>query len=258
MSVRRLPFVLVCALLLATSVPQQAAAQDEEPTPMVYATYFQCEPGLSARASEIIRDSWGPIAQAGVESGGLSAWGSLTHHTGGEWSRAIYHVGTDRAQLFTALDEMGAEWQDSDPDAAAEFWEACDEHEDYVWTFVNGSEPVAEVAQDRSTAGMSIYWVCEEGRGDLIDLLAEQVFAPAWDAQVEAGLVNSWSWFAHYMGDKYRRLMVADAASNEDLMTARDNVIEWVGANESGLAGEFSNVCNGHVDYLWNIESSYP
>jgi len=31
------------------------------------------------------------------------------HHTGGGWSRAIYHVAMDRAQLFATLDEMGAE-----------------------------------------------------------------------------------------------------------------------------------------------------
>lgn len=249
---------LACAGLLAVSVPQQASAQDDEPTPVVYATYFQCEPGSSARASEIIRDSWGPIAQAHIDAGTLRAWGSLTHHTGGAWSRAVYHVGTDRAQVFTALDEMNAEWQSSDPDAAAEFSEACDEHEDYVWTYVNGSEPVAEVAQERPTAGMSVYWVCDEGRGALIDLLSEEVFAPAWNAQVESGLIDSWSWFGHFMGDKYRRLLVADGSSHENLMAARDNVIEWVGDNESGLAGEFSNVCNGHVDYLWNIEASAP
>ena len=258
MRVRPVSVAIVCTLLLAASIPQQAVAQDDEPTPIVYGTYFQCEPGSSARASEIIRDSWGPIAQARIESGDLTAWGSLTHHTGGEWSRVIYHVALDRAQLMTTLDEMGAEWRASDEDAVEEFWEACEEHEDYVWNYVNGSAPAANVAQDRSTTGLSIYWVCEEGRGALIDMLAEQVFAPAWDAQVEAGLLNSWSWFAHFLGGEYRRLLVADAASHEALLTARDNVIESVGENSSGLAGEFSRVCDGHTDYLWNIEVSSP
>jgi hypothetical protein len=211
---------------------------------------------MSARASEIMRDSWGPIAQAHVDAGHLTAWGSLTHHTGGEWSRVVYHVANDRAQLLETLDAMGAEWQQSDPEAVAELWDACDEHEDYVWNYVNGSEPVTEVAQDRSNSGLSIYWVCEEGRGALIDLLAEEVFAPAWNAQVEAGLINSWSWFAHFLGGEYRRLMVADGVDHNAVLTARDNVIEWVGENSSGLAGEFSRVCNGHTDYLWSIEGS--
>ena len=257
MSVRRYSVALVCALLLTASIPQQLAAQDEDPTPVVYATYFQCEPGSSARAGEIIRDSWGPIAQSRIDSGALSAWGSLSHHTGGDWDRVIYHVATDRAQLMATLDEMNAEWQANGGDEIDEFGEACDEHEDYMWNYVNGSDPATEIAQNRSTAGLSIYWVCEEGRGALIDLLAEQVFAPAWDAQVEAGLINSWSWFAHFLGGEYRRLLVADAASNDALLTARDNVIEAMGET-SGLAGEFSRVCNGHTDYLWSVEVAAP
>jgi hypothetical protein len=258
MRVRPFSVAIVCTLLLAASVPQTVFAQDDEPTPLVYGTYFQCDPAQSARASEIIRDSWGPIAQAHIDAGDLSAWGSLTHNTGGEWSRAIYLVAMDRAQLFTTVDDMVAEWNESDPEAAAEFWEACDEHEDYVWTYVHGSTPPEAVAQQRPTAGLSTYWVCDEGRGALADLLSEQVFAEAWNEQVESGLINSWSWFAHFIGDKYRRLLVADASSHEDLMTARDNVIEWAENNAASLSGEFSNVCNGHVDYLWDIELSSP
>lgn len=258
MTGRHLTVTLVCALMVAASSPRTGAAQDEEPTPMVYASYFQCEPGSAARASEIIRDSWGPLAEARVESGDLTAWGSLTHHTGGEWSRVIYHVAADRAGLFSTLDEMGAEWRQADPDAVDEFWEACDEHEDYVWTYVDGSDPATELARDRSTAGLSIYWVCDEGRGPLADQLAETVFAPAWNAQVEAGLLNSWSWMAHFLGGKYRRILVADGASHDDLLTARGNVIEYVQENSPGLAAEFSDVCNGHTDYLWDIEISSP
>jgi len=135
--------------------------------------------------------------------------------------------------------------------------EACDEHEDYVWNYVDGSAPATEVAQNRSNAGLSIYWVCEEGRGALIDLLAEELFAPAWNAQVEAGVINSWSWFSHFLGGEYRRLLVADGVDHNAVLTARDNVIELMGEN-AGLAGEFSRVCNGHADYLWNIEGAAP
>lgn len=258
MSVRRLPVAFVCALLLAASAPQLAVAQDEDPTPIIYGSYMKCDMGASAETSAIIRDSWAPLAQARIDSGALTAWGSLTHRTGGAWTRVLYHVAMDRAQLFSTVDEMVAEWLETEPEAAAAFWEACDEHEDYVWTYVHGSAPAEEVARQRPTAGMSVYWVCDEGRGALADLLSKEVFAEAWDAQVESGLINSWSWFAHFLGDKYRRLLVADAQSHEDLMAARDNVIEWAGENAASLAGEFSNVCNGHVDYLWNIEITAP
>lgn len=258
MRLRSFSAAFVCTLLLAAGAPQSAAAQDEEPTPIVYGVYLTCDASATERASEIIRDSWGPLAQARVDAGDLMAWGSATHHSGGSWSRILYHVAMDRAQLFTSVEEMVVEWQETAPEAAAEFWGLCDEHEDYVWTYVNGSRPAEEVAQERPTAGISVYWVCDEGRGPLIDLLAEEVFAEAWNAQVEAGLVDSWSWYSHFIGDKYRRLLVTDGATHNDLLTARDNVLEWVGDNKANLAGEFSNVCNGHVDYLWNIEISSP
>lgn len=258
MKVRNHTVTFACALLMMAGAPHAALAQDDEPEPLIYGTYFQCDPGASGRAGEIIRDSWGPIAQARIDAGELAAWGSLTHHTGGAWSRAIYHVGTDRAQLFATLDEMGAEWQASDPDAVAEFWDGCDEHEDYVWTYVTGSRAAADVARERAAAGMSTYWVCDEGRGALADLLVEKVMAEAWNEQVEAGLISSWGWYSHLLGDKYRRLLVADGASHADVMTARDNVIAWLGDNAAGLAREFNDVCNGHVDYLWNVELAAP
>ena len=258
MSVRRFSVAVVCALLLTAIVPGAAVAQEDEAPMLVYASYLTCDPSQSGRVGEIIRETWAPIAQAHVDAGDIAAWGSLTHNTGGSWSRVIYHAATDRGALFDALNQMGAEWMENHADAATELWEACGEHEDYVWTNVNGSRAAGELVADRPAAGMSVYWVCDAGRGPLIDLLAETAFAPAWDAQVESGLINSWSWYAHLIGDKYRRLLVADGANHEALLTARDNVIEWVGDNYAGLGAEFTKVCNSHVDYLWDIEASGP
>ena len=253
---RRFAVSLASLLLLVASVPQGAVAQEDEPEPVIYGVYMQCEPSEAARASELILESWGPVVQARVDAGDLAAWGSLTHHTGGSWSRAVYLVAMDRSKLFQVLDESGAEWMESDPEGASELWEICDEHEDYVWTYVNGSAPASDIAQERPTAAMSVYWVCDEGQEAVADLIVDNVMAKAWNAQVEAGLIANWGWYAHFLGDKYRRLLVADGASHEALLEARDNVIEWVGDNESALGSAFNNVCNGHVDYLWNIESS--
>jgi hypothetical protein len=253
---RRFPIALVCTLLLAASVPGLAMAQEDEPEPVIYGVYLQCEPAQAARASELIRESWGPIVQAHVDAGNIASWGALTHHTGGSWSRAVYLVGMDRSQLFQTLDETGAEWMEADPDGATEFWEICDEHEDYVWSYVDGSAPAEEIVQDRPTAGMSVYWVCDQNQQAVADLIVENVMAKAWNAQVEAGLINNWGWYAHVLGDKYRRLLAVDGASHNALLEARENVIGWVGENEPALGSAFSNACNEHVDYLWNIESS--
>jgi hypothetical protein len=253
---RRCPVALVSALLLAASVPSLAAAQEDDPQPIVYGVYLTCEPAETARASELILESWAPIMQARVDAGDIRSWGSLTHHTGGSWSRAVYLVAMDRARLFQTLNETGAEWMEADPEGAAEFWEICDEHEDYVWTYVDGSAPAADIVRERPGAAMSVYWVCDQNQQAVADLIVENVMAKAWNAQVEAGLINNWSWYAHMIGDKYRRLLAVDGASHDALLEARENVIAWVGENEPALGSAFSNACNEHVDYLWNIESS--
>ena len=175
---------------------------------------------------------------------------------GGSWSRVVYLVAMDRAQLFQTLNETGAEWMEADPEGAAEFWEICDEHEDYVWTYVDGSAPAEDIVRDRPGAAMSVYWVCDQNQQAVADLIVENVMAKAWNAQVEAGLVNAWGWYSHLIGDKYRRLLAIDGASHDALLEARENVIQWVGENEPALGSAFSNACNEHVDYLWNIESS--
>jgi hypothetical protein len=257
MSFRRSWIALVCALLLTAVVPGQVAAQDDEVRPLVYGVYMQCNTGAQARVTEIVRDTWGPVVEGRIASGDLSAWGMITHHTGGPWERAVYFVGTDRARMMGALDGMVGDLA-ADEDAFAEVWSHCPTHEDYIWQYTSGSDPAAEVAQTRPTAGMSTYWVCDEGREAMADLLAEEVFGPLWDAQVEAGLINSWGWFSHFVGGEYRRLLVIDGADHESLLAARGAVIEQSNAESGALAAEFSNVCNGHTDYLWNIEISSP
>lgn len=257
MSVRRFSVALVFGFWLAASIPESAVAQEEDPAPIVYASYFECE-AAGQSAGDIIRDSWAPIAQSRVDSGALTAWGSLVHNTGGEWSRVLYHVATDRAGLFATIDEMVAEWLANESEAAAAFWDECDEHEDYVWEYVTGSDPAIELAQERPSAGMSVYYVCDQGRGALADLLVEEVFAPLWNEQVESGLINSWSWMSHLLGGQYRRILVADGATHDALLTARGNVIQAVNESSGSLAAEFSDVCNGHTDYLWNIEMAGP
>jgi hypothetical protein len=247
----------LCVVLLPLATADDAAAQDEA-TPIVYGVYLECNPALGQRLSEIVADVWGPMVRQRIDSGDLTAWGMITHATGGPWNRALYQVGTDLARLLGAVDEMVAEWAESSPETLTEFWDACGDHEDYVWRYVTGSAPAEQVAVARPTAGMSTYWVCDEGRGSLVDLIVEEAFASIYDAQVEAGLLNSWSWFSHFVGGEYRRLLVMDGASHEELLTARDNVLEAIGDEHAGLGSEFTNVCNGHTDYLWNIEIAEP
>lgn len=243
------------ALLIPLAVGD-AVAQEEE-TAYVYASYYQCGPG-QGRAFEIIRDLWGPIVQAHMDAGHVGAWGTLGHNTGSTWSMAIYHVGTDLVALDTALEGMVSQFVAENADAAAEFGAACPTHEDYIWTTGPGSEAGAGVAQGRANAGFSVYYVCDEGREAVADLIMENVYAPVYDRQVEEGRLNSWGWLSHFVGGEYRRLLIMDGADHGSLLEARNQIIEELGSTDPALGAEFSDVCNGHQDVMWDIVISQP
>jgi hypothetical protein len=232
-----------------------ASAQEDE-TAYVYASYYQCSGGLSD-AIATLRDDWGPIVQAHMDANHISAWGALTHATGNPWTMAIYHVGAEIGVLNTALDEALATYFEQHPEEGAAFGESCPTHEDYIWTSSLGSQPALTVAQDRADAGMSVYWVCDEGKEAVADLIVENVWAPVYDQLVADGSLNSWSWLSHFVGGKYRRALITDGADHGTLLEARNQALEATGEN-AGLAAAFSDVCNGHTDVLWDIAISVP
>lgn len=170
---------------------------------------------------------------------------------------AVYHVGEELGVLKTALDDAQDEYFEGHAEAGARFGDTCPTHEDYVWTTGPGSAPGAAIAQQRPGAGMSVYYVCDEGKEALADLLVEEVMGPLYDRQVAEGRLNSWGWLSHFIGGKYRRALVTDAASQADLLEARNRIIE-ADARNPALSAAFNEVCNGHTDVLWNIAVSRP
>lgn len=240
---------------LALLVPWAASAQEEE-TAYVYASYYECGPGRS-EAMATLRDGWGPMVQEMMDAGAVSAWGLLSHDTGNEWSIAVYHVGSDLAALNDALDQGLTEYAGANPEDMAALTAACPTHVDYIWTTGPGSEPGAAMAQDRASAGLSVYYVCEEGREPVADLIVENVVGPALDRQVREGRINGWGWLSHFVGGEYRRLLSVDGPDHGSILEARTQWIEETG-EEAALMAEFNNVCNGHTDVLWDIVESHP
>lgn len=254
----RLPSLLAAAgiVLPLAAAPGTTDAQDDAAA-YVYASYYQCASGSIGDAVENVRENWTPIVQEHLDAGAVNAWGALTHQTGNAWSLVLYHVGPDLDPLTGALD-LGIERLNSEsPEATSAFGDACPTHEDYVWVTDMSSGSASTVAQGRSEAGLSVYWVCDEGREAVADLIFGQVMAPLWDEQIEEGLVNSWSWLEHYLGGEYRRALVLDGPDHASLLEARINTIEAMAENP-GLGAAFSEVCNGHQDNLYEIVISRP
>lgn len=241
--------------VLGLSLAPPLAAQEPD-TAFVYASYWRCG-GDFSDAVATIRDDWAPLMQRRVDAGDVAAWGLLTHDTGNDWSLAIYHIGPDYNALKAALDETQQEYFEANQEAAQGFGEACPSHEDYVWMTGAGSEPGGAVAQQRSGTGMSVYYVCDEGREAVADLIVDRVWAPVLDRQVSEGKLGSWVWLSHFLGGKYRKALVTDGADAATLLEARDEFIEATAEN-GALGAAFSDVCNGHQDIIWNIAVSRP
>ena len=242
------------ALCLAYAAPTAAQEDDQA---FIYGIYYQCAPGSVGDAVQDLQANWTPVMQDYLDAGDLTSWGAVTHSTGNDWSIVLYHVGPDVNAVTNAVQSGGGTYVQQNPEAAEAFGDACPTHEDYVWAIEMASEPVAEAGSDRAEAAMSVYWICDEGREAAADLIFETVMAPAWNAQVEAGLVDSWSWSSHYLGGEYRRLLAIDGPDHASLLEARENVIE-AGAENPGLMAAFSDVCNGHQDNLYGVQISMP
>lgn len=255
----KLPRLLATAgvlTMLCVAHAGSLAAQEDDQV-FIYAVYYQCAPGSVGDAVQDLEDNWTPVMQDYIDSGDLVRWGALTHSTGNDWSLVLYHVGSDVDRVINAVQSGGGTYVEANPEAADAFGEACPSHEDYVWSSDLASEPVAEAGSGRSEAALSVYWVCDEGREAVADLIFETVSVEAWNEQVEAGLVDSWSWNEHYLGGKYRRLLAIDGPDHASLLEARENVIE-AGAENPGLLAAFSDVCNGHQDNLYDVRISKP
>lgn len=252
---RRL-MTLVC-VLGGVGVPAAAVAQ--ETTPAVFATYYVCDQNREAFTDQLEEHIRGPMLDARVEAGELTAWGWLSHRIGGEWRRAEYMIAPDRATLLRVRNEMiEAEQDDANLQQATTVAnDICPDHDDYIWTVVAASNP-AEIGQARPAAGMSTYYECDIGRESRADEILQQTMAPILNRHVGANALNSWGWLAHDTGGEFRRLLTIDAADGETLYAHRDALIADLQSEAAEAGAEFNEICNAHVDYQWDITISRP
>ena len=234
--------VAVWLVLLTTPIAAQDAA------PVVYSSYYSCGQG-GERLNAVVRDGLAPALDRAVSDGRLSAWGWLTHHTGGTWDRAGYVVAPDVGAVLQGIEGLVGELANT----LQELDDICPEHEDYIWERVAGSQTAGEVARDRPAAALSTYWVCELRREDRADTLVTDVIGPVLSGQVEAGDLHSWSWFAHVVGGKYRRLAVTDGADARTLLAAQAALVEELAGSHRDAFREFGEICTSHQDYVWSV-----
>jgi hypothetical protein len=238
--------VLPVALAALLQTPL-GAAQDENPTMYTYATYFYCGTDRQDEADDLVMKNTAPHYDAAVKDGTIEGWGWMAHHTGGKWRRIQYHQADSLAGLLKAQETISARIAKAMNGQDDGFGAICSAHDDYIWQVEAGG-----TAEKRGKAGLSTYHVCDINREDRADEIVRKVFAPVLDKAVADGKLTSWGWQSHVVGGKYRRLATMTADDHISLLQAWGEVLNSVGDNAE--ANEFSDICNSHSDYLWDIQ----
>ena len=246
---------IVCLFVLLTlalaALP--AVAQEEEAKSFVYGTYFYCDVARQERADEIVKSTAAPVFDAAVEDGTITAWGWMSHHTGGKWRRLRYHSAPSIEKLLETLESLNGKVAEKHEAAQNEFSQICGAHDDYIW-----QQKIGSGGEGRGPAGFSVYYVCKMAKESRADEIVEETLAPLFNAQMEAGNFTSWGWLSHVVGGKYRRLATYTAPTFDKLIAGRSGVIAGLMGDHSEAADEFNSICSSHQDYLWNIELEKP
>ena len=248
------PAALALGLLIAALVlPHPALAQDAD-QPVSVGTYWRCDQSMEARADEIIQEVWVPVMEKHMSAGHLEGYGYLAHWVGGEWRRLSYLTASDLNSLLDIRDVIIEELIADNSEALDELTAICPSHDDYIWINAGGgeaTEPAAEIG-----ASFGTYYICDFARESRADTLVLETFAPIMNRHLSADELSSWSWLQHWVGGKYRRLWSVRAADHKTAVAGRDAIEEEMFAQFPAEAEEFSQICNSHTDYMWNIQVS--
>lgn len=241
-------FILIaCAVLCFGSV----LAQDE-PTTFIFGEYYECDQNREAFADILVEHVFGPVYQKYVDDGRLTGWGWMSHNAGGEWRRVLYYASDDLAKLLETRDEIIEQvFQAEMSEEGREFTGICPGHDDLIWASVAGPS-AGQQLQERGPATYSTYYVCDVSKQERADEIVQQLMAPAINKLMESGQIKSWGWHAHVIGGQYRRLMTHNGMSHAALIEAVNTYNDAASQQNAALANEFSQICNSHVDYLWD------
>jgi len=235
---------------LATLLCAAAAAAQDAPRPtVVMGQYMRCNQGQEARADEIARTVWGPVAQKQVDAGRLTGWMWLTHVQGGAWRRVFVTTGADLDAMMDATAQMVEEIRGKHAAAAAELGTVCPGHDDYIWTSVanSSSNPVTTAGP----ASIATYYVCDASREQRANEIFVQLMAPLYKKHTDMGHLAGWAFYAHRSGGQFRRLETFSGTDHRTLLKMQDAIYQEAQQLDPLAFNEFRQVCSSHTDYMW-------
>jgi len=243
------------ALIILSLVPLSAIAQDDEgPQGFSYVTYYVCDVATQGNMDNIVENNESAVFDKWVEEGKLMSWGYLSHFTGGRWRRAQYHVSSTMEEALQNQADIFREIYSDNREGGQARSEACGAHDDYLWSLNQGSPP----GTDRGDVSLSVYFVCNVADQSRADEIFAETYAPKLNEMQEEGRIGSWGWQSHALGGKYRRLQTVTGEDHASVTAAQFDALQHVNQNYPGLAREFSQICDSHTDYLWDIVHESP
>lgn len=247
---KRVLLILFLAIALSAPAVTFADSHEEKKDTYIYATYFYCKTATQEKADELIKKNTAPIYDAAVDDGTITAWGWVSHHTGGKWRRIQYHMANSIGGLLSAQETLQKRADEASGGVDDGFAEICGAHDDYIWKVETGNG----ITEERAAAALSVYHVCNINKEERADEIVKKAFAPVYNKAVEDGKIKSWGWNSHIVGGKYRRLATMTAANFEDLLKARGEILDTIyGDGDNAEANEFNEICGSHSDYLWEV-----
>jgi len=100
------------------------------------------------------------------------------------------------------------------------------------------------------------YFVCSPDGESRADEIIGSSFKPHYDAAVEQGDIQSWSWMQHYIGGKWRRVLVIITTDMDSLLDASGALGEIISDQTPEAGRAFSGICSSHEDYIWQTVDS--
>ena len=95
------------------------------------------------------------------------------------------------------------------------------------------------------------YYVCDQNREPIADLLVEHVYGPIYQKQVDAGNITGWGWLAHRIGGEWRRILISTGTDMAKIIAARGAIVAELQESAPNENRMFTEICDSHDDVIW-------
>ena len=121
-------------VLLLLAVWSCTVLHSQAQNPTVVFSQNKCDYGKLDSMREKVKEVSAPILNNLVQQGALLNWGILEHQWGDEWNWNMYYAAKDIPTFLNAFQTFVSESSKADPTFITDFWEACMEHKDAMYT----------------------------------------------------------------------------------------------------------------------------